>query len=395
MSPDELIAGRYRIEGRLGSGGMSTVHLATDERLERKVAIKLLAEHLADDPAFISRFRHEALAAARLVHPHVVQVFDFGLDESSHRHFIVMEHVSGASCSQLLRDRGSLAADEVARITSDAAEGLGYAHRHGVIHRDVKPGNLLVADSGRVKLADFGIAKATEQSSVTQVGSVLGTAAYLAPEQARGEEASPRSDIYALGVVAYQLSVGRLPYEATSLSELVLEQQQGAPPQLRELDPAIPEAFSAAVASALDLDPDLRPADATEFAAIVRGEASAYPTAATRAIAGSGPATAATVAAGAEAPTGLTAVSQRPARPPGSRRAQPAASTNGKPARSQGKSRRLGLAALIVLVLAAGAGVAIWASGSTGTGPNLKGVSGNDAQQAIQSMRDLIDSNTR
>ena len=389
MSGSDLIAGRYRIEGRLGSGGMSTVHLATDERLERKVAVKLLAEHLADDPAFVSRFRHEALAAARLVHPHVVQVFDFGLDESSSRHFIVMEHVAGASCSEILRDRGSLAADEVSRITSDAAEGLGYAHRHGVIHRDVKPGNLLVAESGRVKLADFGIAKATEQSSVTQVGSVLGTAAYLAPEQARGADADPRCDIYALGVVAYQLASGKLPYEATSLSELVLIQQQGPPPRLDQVDPAIPAGLANVVESALSPDPDMRPQDANELAAMLRGGQDGLATAATRVVTsggGTGPATAATHAA---------TTMQRQARPP-----RQASGNGGAPARRNEKSpakrkgpRRLALAVVVIALLAAGAGVAIWASG--GANPSLQQVDGNDAQQAIQSMRDLISNNTR
>ena len=183
------IAGRYRLEGRLGFGGMSTVHLALDLRLERQVAVKLLAEHLAEDPTFVSRFQREAQAAARLVHPNIVQVFDSGQDESTAQYFIVMEYIEGSSCAEILRDDGWVEVDEAISIIDQACEGLHYAHRHGVVHRDVKPGNLLRAREGEVKLADFGIAKATEQSSITQVGSVLGTAAYLAPEQARGEEA--------------------------------------------------------------------------------------------------------------------------------------------------------------------------------------------------------------
>ena len=173
MSPTE-IAGRYRLEGRLGFGGMSTVHLALDRRLERQVAVKLLAEHLADDPAFVSRFQREAQAAARLVHPNVVQVFDSGRDEQSGQYFIVMEYIEGSSCAEILRDDGWVEVDEALRIIEQACEGLHYAHRHGVVHRDVKPGNLLRSREGEVKLADFGIAKATEQSSITQVGSVLG-----------------------------------------------------------------------------------------------------------------------------------------------------------------------------------------------------------------------------
>ena len=232
MSTEE-IAGRYRLEGRLGFGGMSTVHLALDQRLERQVAVKLLAEHLADDPAFVSRFQREAQAAARLVHPNIVQVFDSGRDERSGQYFIVMEYIEGSSCAEILRDDGWVEVDEALSIIEQACEGLHYAHRHGVVHRDVKPGNLLRAREGEVKLADFGIAKATEQSSITQVGSVLGTAAYLAPEQARGEEAGPSADLYALGVVTYQLISGRLPYEATSLTELALKQQQEEPPHAR------------------------------------------------------------------------------------------------------------------------------------------------------------------
>ena len=164
-------------------------------------------------------------------------MFDFGFDDGHHQHFIVMEHVPGPSCAELLRDRGHLDVDQAVDIVCQACRGLDYAHRNGVVHRDVKPGNLLVSDGDLVKLADFGIARATDQSSITQVGSVLGTAAYLAPEQARGEEAGPRADIYSLGVVAYQLLSGRLPYEAASLSELALKQQREAPIAARPAEP--------------------------------------------------------------------------------------------------------------------------------------------------------------
>ncbi len=218
--------------------------------------VKLLAEHLADDATFVSRFRREALAAARLVHPNIVQVFDFGFDEGHHQHFIVMEHVSGHSCAELLRDRGHLDVDQAVEIVCQACRGLDYAHRNGVVHRDVKPGNLLVSDSDVVKLADFGIARATDQSSITQVGSVLGTAAYLAPEQARGEEAGPRADLYSLGVVTYQLLSGRLPYEA----ELAL--RAGAQAAARGADAARASstrrcraALAQAVALALAIEP--------------------------------------------------------------------------------------------------------------------------------------------
>ncbi len=391
MPAGDLIAGRYKLEGRLGSGGMSTVHLAMDERLERKVAVKLLAEHLADDPAFINRFRHEALAAARLVHPNVVQVFDHGLDESSHRQFIVMEYVHGKSCAELLKEQGKLPADVVAGYAADCAEGLAYAHRHGVVHRDVKPGNLLVTDAGRVKLADFGIAKATEQSSVTQVGSVLGTAAYLAPEQASGQEATPLCDIYALGVVAYQLTTGRLPYDASSLSELVLRQQQEHPPRLDTLDASVPTQFADAVEMALSLDPAARPQDAAVFAAMLRGHSAEQATSATRVLTGS----TAAVAAGAT----VAAAQPRQPRPPEAA-PQTAAEMRGTATPAQQKPANVGrrrvLAALAILALLVGGGAAAFALSNGGSSSiTLQPITGQNAQQAVQQMRDLVDKNTR
>nr|MBA2347507.1 serine/threonine protein kinase [Solirubrobacterales bacterium] len=294
---DQLMADRYELGSRLGVGGMSTVVEAFDRRLERHVAIKLLAEHLAEDPLFVSRFRREALAAARLVHPNVVQVFDFGLDELSGRHYIVMEVIRGKSGAELLRSQGRLSVAETVDLVSQACRGLDYAHRNGVVHRDVKPGNLMRSDDGVVKLADFGIAKALsgEESSITQVGSVLGTASYLAPEQARGEEAGPAADLYALGVVTYQLLSGRLPYDAASLTELALKQQREAPAYLHELDPAIPEALSLAVDRALSLDARERQPDAEALREDVQagadGLASGPATGATRVV---GPSTGAT-----------------------------------------------------------------------------------------------------
>ena len=237
---DELFADRYQLERRLGVGGMSTVQLAFDTRLERYVAVKLLAEHLAEDASFVARFRREALAAARLVHPNVVQVFDYGLDEETHRNFIVMEHVDGHSCAELLKEHGVLDPRDAVDILEQACRGLDYAHRSGVVHRDVKPGNLLRSHEGVVKLADFGIAKAAEDSEITKAGSVLGTAAYLSPEQARGEKAGPPADLYALGVVSYQLLTGRLPYEAASLTDLARMQESGPPLSPSDVDPDIP-----------------------------------------------------------------------------------------------------------------------------------------------------------
>ena len=283
MTGTTVIAGRYRIEGRLGVGGMSTVHLAFDNRLERYVALKLLAEHLADDPTFVSRFRREALAAARLVHPNIVQVFDFGFDSGHHQHFIVMEHVSGNSCAELLRDHGHLEVGQAIDIVTQACRGLDYAHRNGVVHRDVKPGNLLVSDTDVVKLADFGIARAVDQSSITQVGSVLGTAAYLSPEQARGDEAGPQADLYSLGVVTYQLISGRLPYEAARSPSWRSSSSASRRSRSTSSTPTCRPTLAQAVALALAIDQRDRPADAMELAEALRdGARGVGPSAQTR-----------------------------------------------------------------------------------------------------------------
>jgi serine/threonine-protein kinase len=413
------IAGRYRLERRLGIGGMSTVQLAFDERLQRYVAVKLLAEHLAEDESFVSRFRREALAAARLVHPNIVQVFDFGFDEPAHQHFIVMERVSGQSCAELLRDRGHLDVDQAVSIITQACRGLDYAHRNGVVHRDVKPGNLLVSDTGVVKLADFGIARATDQSSITQVGSVLGTAAYLAPEQARGEEAGPRADIYSLGVVSYQLLSGRLPYEANSLSELALRQQRESPPPLDRLNPAVRPELARVVASALEIDQEARPVDGLELAEAIRAGAQgieARPETAATAHLGTSAST--RVLPQRDAPTAATRVTPRATPAPVSsaprvaprRREAPAAepATTSAPRRAArqpareapsrgGRAMRRLLAMLlfaIAFVLAVVVAVIIVTSTSK-TVVGTRNVAAKDVQSAIKDLDGLINQYTK
>jgi hypothetical protein len=398
---ETVIAGRYELGRRLGIGGMSTVQLALDRRLERHVAVKLLAEHLAEDPSFVSRFRREALAAARLVHPNVVQVFDFGFDEAAHRHFIVMEHVPGHSCAELLRERGHLDVEETVEIVAQACRGLDYAHRNGVVHRDVKPGNLLVTDDGVVKLADFGIAKATEQSSITQIGSVLGTAAYLAPEQARGEESSPRSDLYSLGVVAYQLLSGRLPYEATSLSELALKQQRELPAPLDELNPDVPPALAQAIVIALELEPDGRYETAVAMERAIRDGARGVAPPGMPARSGrAGAETRVIAPAAATAETRALAARRRPQQVPARRPAPvataPRRSAAATPTAGGDVARRRFVAVLAMLALVAAIAIAIMlAAGDTGGGVHLQRVSADDAQQAVQQLQDLIDNNTK
>jgi eukaryotic-like serine/threonine-protein kinase len=287
MTTPADVAGRYRLERRLGAGGMSTVLKATDTVLERPVAVKLLAEHLAEDEAFVARFRREALAAARLMHPNVVQVFDSGRDPSTDRHYIVMEYVDGPSCADMLRERKRLGVEETVGIVRDACHGLDYAHRSGVVHRDVKPGNLLLArETGTTKLADFGIAKAAEQTRITQVGAVLGTAAYLSPEQARGDEAGPASDIYSLGVCAYQFLAGRLPHEYGSLTELALKQQEEVVEPISEYRPEVPPELDEAILLCLQRDSSARYASALDMSRALEAGLQGHVTEATRRLGG-------------------------------------------------------------------------------------------------------------
>ena len=394
----QLFAGRYELGERLGSGGMSTVVLALDGRLERHVAIKLLAEHLAGDREFVARFRREALAAGRLVHPNVVQVFDFGVDERTGTSYIVMEHVEGRSCAEILRERGVLPVHEALGIVAQACRGLDYAHRNGVIHRDVKPGNLLRSDDGVVKLADFGIAKAiSEESSITQIGSVLGTAAYLAPEQAAGREATARSDIYSLGVVTYQLLSGRLPYDAQSLTELALKQQREAPPLLDALNPEVTPELAAAVDRALALEPADRYATAEEFRTALQDGA--------RGIAHApGPDSATRVVPAGSAPTRIehgaavaTTVHQRQPLQPQQPRHQAAlrGPEDRAPQRRRPSGRRRVATMLALLLLGAGAvGVVVLANRPNDT-VRLREVVFDKADRTISELQQLIRENTR
>jgi serine/threonine protein kinase len=406
MSRPQLVAGRYRIEGRLGAGGMSTVFGATDSVLERTVAVKLLAEHLAEDEAFVARFRREALSAARLQHPNIVQVFDSGQDPDSGRHYIVMEYVDGPSCADLLREHKVLGVDETVHIVRDACHGLDYAHRAGVVHRDVKPGNLLIAQEMNItKLADFGIAKAAEQTRITQVGAVLGTAAYLSPEQAHGEESGPPSDIYSLGVCAYQFLTGRLPHEYSSLTELALKQQQDAVQPITEFRPEVPAELDEAIRLCLEREPGGRYRSALEMAEALEAGLQGQVTEATRRMAlNDTQATRAMDATQAMDATSSTRAMPRTAYAPAAaapaaayaETAAPQAPRDRRDAARAARRRRMAtfFALLLVVAAIAAVGLAILATSDDG-GSGVSPIEEGDVQRQIQELRNLIQENTR
>jgi serine/threonine-protein kinase len=400
------LSGRYQTSERLGSGGMSNVYKATDLVLERTVAVKILAEHLSDDERFVARFRREALAVAKLIHPNIVQVYDTGVDEG--RHYIVMEYVEGRSGAQILQRHGPVEPEIAAELGIQACAGLDYAHRRGIIHRDVKPGNLMVVGGPvgggemTVKLTDFGIARAVEQTRITQVGSVVGTAAYLSPEQVRGEEATPATDVYALGVVLYQFLTGRLPYEGSTLAELAVRQQNERPLPPSTYNDEVPETLGAAVLRALEGDPARRYADAGELAGCLQlglqGEDVTLPL---------GESSAPTRVLGGETATRrLDQTAQTEYRPAPSPTRRPAARAPQSPPvpppayeapQKRGAFSRFArfVMALVALVLiAAAVATAVIYTTDKATGVKATEVAGNTVNKVVEEFKDLVKKNT-
>jgi serine/threonine protein kinase len=405
------LSGRYETGEKLGTGGMSNVYKATDRILERTVAVKILAEHLSDDERFVARFRREALAVAKLIHPNIVQVYDTGKDEG--RHYIVMEYVEGRSGAQILQRHGPVEPEIAGEIGIQACAGLDYAHRRGIIHRDVKPGNLMIVGGPvgggemTVKLTDFGIARAIEQTRITQVGSVVGTAAYLAPEQVRGEEATPATDVYALGVVLYQFLTGRLPYEGSSLAELAVRQQNEKPLPPDTYNGEVPETLGAAVLRALEGDPGRRYASAGELAAGLRlgleGEDVTLPldegTSATRVLGGE---TAATRHMGRDtAPTEYRPAQSQTRRP--QPRVAPPAPSPAPPAPRAARPHERGafsrfvrfvLAAVALVLVAAVVATAVIVTTDKAAGVKVSRVAGDTVDKVVEEVKDLVRENT-
>ena len=259
-----LIDKRYELRGLVGSGGMANVFLAHDEVLDRDVALKLLKDQYAENEEFVERFKREARSAASLSHPHIVPVFAWG-ETGDGMYYIAMEYLRGGTLKERIMSKGALPARTAAAVALQIAEALQAAHEQGMIHRDIKPRNILITDSGNVKVADFGIAHAAEASTISDLGDILGSVKYMSPEQAIGEPVGPESDLYSLGVVLYEMLTGRVPFEVATPTDVPIKHAEEPPPHPKEINPKVPEGTDALVMKLLATDPADRYASAGEL----------------------------------------------------------------------------------------------------------------------------------
>src|SRR5215207_4003582 len=264
INTETLVAERYEISYLLGAGGMGRVYLAHDRSLPREVALKVLDDRHAENPEFVERFRREAKAAASLSHPNMVTVYDAGEDDESP--YIAMEYLSGGTLKNRIQERGALPPRVAAGVTFEVANALAAAHEKSIVHRDIKPENVLITDQGHAKVGDFGIARAATATAITETDLILGSVRYLSPEQAKGEEVGPRSDLYSLGVVLYEMLTGRVPFDEENPIATAMKHATEEPASPRELDPTTPKALETITLKLLKKDPKRRYESATELA---------------------------------------------------------------------------------------------------------------------------------
>ena len=263
LSKGQKINDRYEIIKNIGEGGMANVYLAQDTILDRKVAVKVLRGDLSNDDKFIRRFEREALSVSNLSHPNIVEVYDVGVEEGNH--YIVMEYIDGKTLKQLLKKRESLTLTEVVDIMTQLTDGIAHAHDSYIIHRDIKPQNIMIEDDGRIKITDFGIAMALNATQLTQTNSVLGSVHYLPPEQASGKSATIKSDIYAMGILMYELITGSVPFKGDNAVEIALKHMKDKIPSVRKQDPSIPQSVENIILKAAAKNPRNRYDSAKEM----------------------------------------------------------------------------------------------------------------------------------
>ncbi len=363
-NPPKLIAERYQVGPLAGAGGMAQVYRGTDTVLNRTVAVKVLGPQYAQDAGFVERFRREAQAAARLNHPNVVSVFDTGSDGPVH--YIVMEYVAGRTLADVLKTEGHLMPERAAEIAAQVASALSFAHAAGIVHRDVKPGNIMITPQGEVKVMDFGIARAASTEPLTQTATVLGTASYLSPEQAEGRPVDARSDIYSLGIVLYEELTGVPPFQADSPVAVAYKHVRENPVLPSQVVPGIPPDLEAVVLKAMAKNPANRYASAAEMREDLERFLSGRPVEAAPVLLGDG-------ATGPMEPTAVESATAAAALT-----AQPTTVASGDEPPSGGRSRWLiGLAAgliigILVLALTAGRSVPSGGPGPADT-PTVNG----------------------